>query len=151
MYVNQWKVMKFLKKGFKIVLKRPNLLINKNEVTIKKIGTINIGERQKGRLCARSVINVEANSELILKSIYKIYSNDFKKIMKQNTNPYENGNSTEKIIEILNNKGMIANPITLKNYFEKDDMLNEVGGTEYLVKLTRFSSSTKQGRNPKSG
>ena len=39
---------------------------------------------------------------------------------------------------------MVANPITLKNYFEKDDMLNEVGGTEYLVKLTRFSSSTKQ-------
>ena len=49
-----------------------------------------------------------------------------------------------EVIEILNNKGMVANPITLKNYFEKDDMLNEVGGTEYLVKLTRFSSSTKQ-------
>ena len=39
---------------------------------------------------------------------------------------------------------MIANPITLKNYFEKEDILNEVGGTEYLVKLTRFSSSVKQ-------
>ena len=49
-----------------------------------------------------------------------------------------------EVIETLNNKGMIANPITLKNYFEKDNMLNEVGGTEYLVKLTRFSSSTKQ-------
>ena len=49
-----------------------------------------------------------------------------------------------EVIEVLNNKGMIANPITLKNYFEKDNMLNEVGGTEYLVKLTRFSGSTKQ-------
>ena len=49
-----------------------------------------------------------------------------------------------EVIETLNNKGMIANPITLKNFFEKDNMLNEVGGTEYLVKLTRFSSSTKQ-------
>src|SRR5210317_340996 len=49
-----------------------------------------------------------------------------------------------EVIESLNNKGMIANPITLKNYFEKDNMLNEVGGTEYLVKLTRFSGSTKQ-------
>ena len=39
---------------------------------------------------------------------------------------------------------MIANPITLKNFFEKDNMLNEVGGTEYLVKLTRFSGSAKQ-------
>ena len=49
-----------------------------------------------------------------------------------------------EVIETLNNKGMIANPITLKNYFEKDNMLSEVGGTEYLVKLTRFSSSVKQ-------
>jgi len=49
-----------------------------------------------------------------------------------------------EVIENLNNKGMIANPITLKNYFEKDNMLSEVGGTEYLVKLTRFSGSTKQ-------
>ena len=49
-----------------------------------------------------------------------------------------------EVIQNLNNKGMIANPITLKNYFEKDNMLNEVGGTEYLVKLTRFSGSVKQ-------
>jgi len=52
-----------------------------------------------------------------------------------------------KIYEViinLNNRGMIANPITLKNYFEKDNMLDEVGGTDYLVKLTRFSGSTKQ-------
>ena len=49
-----------------------------------------------------------------------------------------------EVVENLNNKGMIANPITLKNYFEKDNMLSEVGGTEYLVKLTRFSGSSKQ-------
>ena len=49
-----------------------------------------------------------------------------------------------EVIENLNNKGMIANPITLKNFFEKDNMLSEVGGTEYLVKLTRFSSPAKQ-------
>ena len=49
-----------------------------------------------------------------------------------------------EVIETLNNKGMIANPITLKNYFEKDSGLSEVGGVDYLVKLTRFSSSIKQ-------
>jgi replicative DNA helicase len=49
-----------------------------------------------------------------------------------------------EVIESLNNKGMIANPITIKNFFEKDNMLKEVGGTEYLVKLTRFSGSAKQ-------
>ena len=49
-----------------------------------------------------------------------------------------------EVIENLNSKGMIANPITLKNFFEKDNMLDDVGGTEYLVKLTRFSGSVKQ-------
>jgi len=49
-----------------------------------------------------------------------------------------------EVIESLNNKGMIANPITLKNFFEKEKILDEVGGTEYLVKLTRFSGSVKQ-------
>ena len=48
------------------------------------------------------------------------------------------------VIKILNNKGMVANPITLKNFFEKDNLLKEVGGVEYLVKLTRFSSSVRQ-------
>ncbi|MBA1340211.1 MAG: replicative DNA helicase [Pelagibacterales bacterium] len=49
-----------------------------------------------------------------------------------------------EVIETLNNKGMIANPITLKNYFENDSGLTEVGGIDYLVKLTRFSSSSRQ-------
>ena len=48
------------------------------------------------------------------------------------------------LIENLHNKGMIANPITLKNSIENDAALSEIGGTEYLVKLTRFSSSVKQ-------
>ena len=49
-----------------------------------------------------------------------------------------------ELIQKLHNKGMIANPITLKNSLQKDAGLSDVGGTEYLVKLTRFSSSVKQ-------
>ena len=49
-----------------------------------------------------------------------------------------------EVIESLNSKGMIANPITLKNYFENSNNLNEIGGIDYLVKLTRYSSSIKQ-------
>jgi len=49
-----------------------------------------------------------------------------------------------EVIENLNKKGMVANPITLKNYFEKNQGLDDVGGVEYLVRLTRFSSSVKQ-------
>ena len=45
-------------------------------------------------------------------------------------------------IENLIYKGMLANPITLKNYFkdEKDDL----NVPEYLVKITKFSTSTRQ-------
>ena len=47
------------------------------------------------------------------------------------------------MIESLNNKGMIAT-YNIKNYFENLNELDEVGGAEYLVKLTRFVSSSKQ-------
>ena len=43
-------------------------------------------------------------------------------------------------IEKLIFSGMLANPITLKNYFENEkDKLNI---PEYLIKITRFSTST---------
>ena len=47
-------------------------------------------------------------------------------------------------IEKLINKGLLANPITLKNYFENNEGLKELGGQEYLIKITKFSTSGKQ-------
>ena len=43
-------------------------------------------------------------------------------------------------IESLVYKGMLANPITLKNYFE--DEKDDLNVPEYLVKITKFSTST---------
>ena len=45
-------------------------------------------------------------------------------------------------IESLIYKGMLANPITLKNYFQDDK--DELNVPEYLVKITKFSTSTRQ-------
>jgi len=47
-------------------------------------------------------------------------------------------------IEKLISKGLLANPITLKNHFENNDGLKELGGQEYLIKITKFSTSAKQ-------
>jgi len=47
-------------------------------------------------------------------------------------------------IENLISKGMLANPITLKNYFENDSNLADLDGHEYLVKVTKFSTSLRQ-------
>ena len=45
-------------------------------------------------------------------------------------------------IESLIYKGMLANPITLKNYFENEK--DELNIPEYLVKITKFSTSSRQ-------
>ena len=45
-------------------------------------------------------------------------------------------------IENLIYKGMLANPITLKNHFEKEK--DDMDVPEYLVKITKFSSSARQ-------
>ena len=45
-------------------------------------------------------------------------------------------------IESLIYKGMLANPITLKNYFEEEK--DDLNIPEYLVKITKFSTSIRQ-------
>ena len=54
-----------------------------------KIATVNIGDRQKNRIQSKTVINCGPEKEKILKSIRKIYSNNFKKILSKGTNPYD--------------------------------------------------------------
>ena len=46
-----------------------------------KIGTINIGDRQKGRIKAKSVIDCLANKKDITKALKKLYSKDFQKLL----------------------------------------------------------------------
>ena len=45
-------------------------------------------------------------------------------------------------IESMIYKGLLANPITLKNYFESEK--DEINIPEYLVKITKFSTSARQ-------
>ena len=46
------------------------------------------------------------------------------------------------LLKVLIYKGMLANPITLKNYFE--DEKDDLNIPEYLVKITKFSTSARQ-------
>lgn len=66
-----------------------------------KIGTVNIGDRQKGRVQSSSVINCEPRKEAILSAIQKLYSKEFQENLKNVQNPYEQENTSDKIIEIL--------------------------------------------------
>ena len=68
-----------------------------------KIGTINIGDRQKGRIKADSVIDCEPNKEDILKAFTKLYSKEFQDVLIKTQNPYGDGCASAKIIEVLKN------------------------------------------------
>lgn len=66
-----------------------------------KIGTINIGDRQRGRIKADSVIDCEPNKESISTAIKNLYSTEFQKKLKGVKNPYGEGGAFEKIKKIL--------------------------------------------------
>jgi len=68
-----------------------------------KIATINIGDRQKGRIKAKSVIDCNTSKRELLGAFEKAYSEEFKKSLKKIKNPYGDGCASEKIISILKN------------------------------------------------
>lgn len=63
-----------------------------------KKGTINIGNRQKGRICADSVINCVAKKDDILRAIELLSSADFQKKLLTVKSPYEKENTSENIV-----------------------------------------------------
>ena len=65
------------------------------------IGTINIGDRQKGRLCASSVIHCEPAVEAILEAFNTLYSEAFQKSLAGVENPYGRGGACLRIKEVL--------------------------------------------------
>jgi GDP/UDP-N,N'-diacetylbacillosamine 2-epimerase (hydrolysing) len=66
-----------------------------------KIGTINIGDRQKGRIQASSVLNCEASQSHVVAAIEEMYSDGFQSRLKTTVNPYGAGGASQSIVEIL--------------------------------------------------
>lgn len=73
------------------------------EVPSLKTATINIGDRQKGRISGQSVINCSNDETEIEKAINIVYSKEFQEKLKYTINPYGEGNTAEKIINIIEN------------------------------------------------
>lgn len=64
-----------------------------------KIGTINIGDRQKGRIKADSIIDCLADKKDIQKAFIQLYSDEFQDSLKRVNNPYGDGCASKNIIE----------------------------------------------------
>lgn len=71
------------------------------EVPTFKKGTINIGDRQRGRLEAASVINCQPNKAEIKDALNKLYSSNFQAQLSMVVNPYGEGGSSEAILKAV--------------------------------------------------
>ena len=75
--------------------------------------TVNVGDRQKGRITATSVINVPVETDAILQAIRSVLTMD----CRGTINPYGDGASTARIIEVLEH---LPDPSSLlkKHFFD---------------------------------
>jgi len=87
-----------------------------------KIGTINIGDRQKGRYMASSVIDCDNSFNSIKEGFNLLYSESFRKKLMNIKNPYGNGGASEEIKNTLKN---IPLDDILKKEFYNIKVLNE--------------------------
>ena len=83
-----------------------------------KIGTINIGDRQKGRIMADSVINCLSNKTDIVNAFQVCYSHGFKDILSKIKNPYSQGQVSKNIIKII--KKINLTTIVKKSFYNID-------------------------------
>jgi len=66
-----------------------------------RIGTVNIGNRQRGRLKADSVIDCAAQQDAIEAALKRLLSEDFREGLKGLENPYGNGGAATAILDVL--------------------------------------------------
>jgi len=86
------------------------------EVPSFKKGTINIGDRQKGRIKADSVIDCKPEKESILKALEELYSDEFMDELKTVVNPYGEGGASDAIVAIL--EKVVLEHIIKKEFYD---------------------------------
>lgn len=79
------------------------------------IPTVNIGDRQKGRISAASVLHCTSDKDAIIKTIKAALDPAFREFCQKVENPYGIGGVAKKIIAILKNKA--SSNINLKKEF----------------------------------
>ena len=80
------------------------------------IPTINIGDRQRGRIQAESVLNCRPEREDILRALERACSPDFRKKAAAARNPYGDGNTSGRILEMIK-RTLLAGSLDLEKWF----------------------------------
>jgi len=86
------------------------------EAPSAKTATINIGDRQKGRIMAESIINCCANENEISNAISIAKSDDFRIKVKGMLNPYGDGLASSRIVEVF--KSISTDKLNLKTFYD---------------------------------
>jgi len=81
-----------------------------------KIGTLNIGDRQKGRIKANSVIDCYPTLSSIREGLRELYKPDFQNKLDTVINPYGSGGTTEKIIGVI--KKISTDNLLKKSFYD---------------------------------
>ena len=78
--------------------------------------TVNIGNRQDGRICGGTVINSDEDVISITRALKKALSKDFKEKCLSEHNPYGSGGSSEKILDII--KSISLDDLVMKKFYD---------------------------------
>ena len=66
-----------------------------------KVPTVNIGDRQRGRLQAESIINCVPETGPILEAVGRALSNEFREKLRDLQSPYGDGHASERIADTI--------------------------------------------------
>lgn len=86
--------------------------------------TVNIGDRQRGRLQAQSVINCTPNRKSISQCIERIYTPEFQVGLSYVINPYGEGGASEKIVATL--KSFPLDSLIKKSFYDLPNLAGNV-------------------------
>lgn len=86
------------------------------EAPAMKVPTINIGDRQKGRIQADSILNCEPVCGEIKEAMRKAAAEEFKAIVKKQTTPYGDGSTSYQIADRIKEE-LLHKKIDLKKKF----------------------------------
>jgi GDP/UDP-N,N'-diacetylbacillosamine 2-epimerase (hydrolysing) len=84
-----------------------------------QIGTINIGDRQKGRIKAESIIDCLPNKKSIQRAMKKLFSEEFQEKLKTVSNPYGEGETSEKIFSVI--RSVSLDGLVRKHFYDRSD------------------------------
>ena len=119
---NSFKFKSLNQKEYFSFVKNCNLVLGNSssgiiEVPSLKVGVLNIGDRQRGRIKSDAIIDCKPNDKDIINGIIKIMTNIYQKKIKKTKNPYGLDGTCKKIIKIIENKQNLDNLIK-KKFFD---------------------------------